>query len=89
MKTPMTKLDPARTTRHRNHRTGRDEIWETVSADGRWAYERQEESTTPWVVDDLHAGDESELEWFGTLAAARRWTAQQPAPKPVPAVAGT
>jgi len=72
MTAPMTFLDRTRTTRHRSLRTGQLQIWGAVSADHCWVYSREEMPTTPWIV--TKRGEWGE-QWFGTLTAARRWTA--------------
>ena len=80
--TPMTPLDPAKTERYRV-RSGRLEISEATSADGRWRYVRLEMPGTPWEVADTvaQAADPEDYrpEWLSSLPAARRWTAGQPA----------
>lgn len=75
----LTPLDPDKTGRVPG-RSGRSEIWEATSTDGRWRYVRLELAGTPWEVTDL-SDDTVAPDWFGTLAKARAWTAEQP-PKP-------
>lgn len=70
---PMTPLDRMTADRRRNLRTGQLQIWAAVSADNRWVYSREEMPTTPWIV--TRRGEWGE-QWFGTLIAARRWTAE-------------
>lgn len=50
----MIALDPTRTVRRQNLRTGRRETWEAVSADGLWTFRRLEEPSTPWAA--FHEG---------------------------------
>lgn len=69
--TQMTKLDSAKTIRFPRFGSGRMEIWTAFSADGRWSYERIEDSGTPWIAKNTETGVEH---WTGTLSAARRWT---------------
>jgi hypothetical protein len=69
--TPMAKLDPSKTIRFPRFGSGRMEIWTAFSADGRWSYERIEDSGTPWIAKNAETGVEH---WTGTLPAARRWT---------------
>jgi hypothetical protein len=69
----MTPLNKAKTVRRRNLRNGQLQIWEATSADNRWIYGREEMPTTPWIV--TRRGEWGE-QWFGTLMAARRWTAE-------------
>jgi hypothetical protein len=54
--------------------TTRLEVWEATSADGRWRYVREDEPGTPWCVVDIAAGHR-EPDVFGSLGAARAWTA--------------
>lgn len=70
----LTPLDPAKTERHRTFR-GRLQTWEATSADGRWCYVREETAGTVWRVVDLSAGRHEHPDVFGTLGAARAWTA--------------
>jgi len=60
------------TARHRSTRTGKPEIWAARSRDGRWTYDREETTGTPWIVQHRETGEER---WFGTLGAARAATA--------------
>lgn len=70
----MTPLDTARTVRRRNLRNGRQEIWGAHSADGQWAYERGEESGTPWHIH--HVPTSRCIEYAaGSLKSARLATA--------------
>lgn len=71
--TTMTPLDATKTVR-RPGRSHHQEIWEATSADGQWAYARIETSGTPWIARNTTTGAE---DWFGSLSAARRWTAEQ------------
>ena len=61
------------TARHRNWRTGRLETWAAVSADGTWAYVREDAPGTPWLVEHAPTGQVALL--AGTLTAARAATA--------------
>ena len=76
----LTQLDPATIIKYMG-RTGRWETWAAASFDGRWSYGREDDTTTPWIVTDRHAQAADPInyrpEWFGTLRAARRWTATQ------------
>lgn len=72
---PMTRLDPAHTKRSTNLRTRRTEIWEAVSFDGRWHYERQEDDTTTWTVKNRTTGEVSP--GWPSLSGARRHTASE------------
>ncbi len=72
---PMTKLDPTKTLRYRNLRSGRPEIWEATSADGQWCYAREEEPGTPWHVLHIPSG-EVRFTYLPTLGYARKVTAQ-------------
>jgi hypothetical protein len=67
----MTPLDKTKTVRFLG-RSGRREVWHAVSADRHWTYSREEMPGTPWLV--TRRGEWGE-QWFGTLMAARRWTA--------------
>lgn len=73
----MTPLDPTKTVYWRNPRTGRREICETVSTDGRWRYIRLDMPGTPWETTDLTS--DTTPDWLPSLPKARRWTATQPA----------
>lgn len=53
-------------------RTTGDEVWEAVSADGRWTYTRTETPSTPWVVAYVPTGQDV---MFASLPKARTWTA--------------
>lgn len=75
--TGTTPLDPAKTVRLPG-RSRRMEVWIATSVDGRWTYGREEDTGTTWTVRDNHA-DRLSGEWFSSLAAARRWTAEQSA----------
>ena len=74
---PMTKLDPAKTRKAANRRTGRSTIIAAYSLDGRWSYGREDDHGTRWYVRDLHT-DQDVPHQFGTLTRARRWTHEQP-----------
>lgn len=69
-----TVLDKALTTRNRNLRTRRMEIWEATSADGNWTYIRIEDVGTSWSVQHNPTG---KVRHFvaGSLLAARKLTA--------------
>lgn len=58
---------------HQTPATTGDEIWSAVSTDHRWIYDRTEETTTPWECTYAPTG---QTVVFGTLDAARRWTAR-------------
>jgi hypothetical protein len=47
-----TPLDPDRMVRRPNRR-GRAELWEAISADGDWAYIREESAGTYWHIEHL------------------------------------
>jgi hypothetical protein len=49
----MTRIDRTTTVRRRNLRTGRPELWQAYSADGIWAYLREESPGTPWIVPHI------------------------------------
>lgn len=68
----MTPLDPTRT-----ERTPGGTIIAAWSADGRWSYERLDEPGHPWLAYDERA--DRELDWFRSLAKARRATYQETA----------
>jgi hypothetical protein len=72
----LTKLDAASRVQHRHFRTGPRQVWAVTSADGRWHYVRTEESGTPWVIEPLAGQRRPECWMVGTLAAARRVTAE-------------
>lgn len=61
------------TRRYPSFPSGRVENWEAVSDDGLWAYLRQEISGTPWSVQHVPSGIETD--WYGSLPAAREATA--------------
>lgn len=61
------------------------QIWKAESADGCWSYVRTEEPTTPWVVIYLPTGQTTQ---FGSLPAARAWTASPSALQQLRATAG-
>lgn len=63
------------TERYLNPRTGRYETWSAVSADGRFTYNRSDETGTPWIVKDTSTGTEVG-QWFRSLDRARRHTSQ-------------
>jgi hypothetical protein len=52
----------------------RRECWEATTADGEWAFERIEETGTPWIVVHHPRTPDAETatSWFGTLKAARQ-----------------
>lgn len=63
-------LDPTKTIKHRNWRGTRLEVWEATSADGRWHFERIEDTGTPWEV--THADFPGWHGIFGSLPKARK-----------------
>lgn len=69
--TTMSALDPAHTQRRPLIRGGSPQIWQALSADGMWRYERVDDTGTPWMVTHLPTGATMS---FGTLPDARRWT---------------
>lgn len=71
---PMTRLDPAKTTRRPSFGKQGKQIWGAVSACGQWTYVRLEQAGTPWVVLDAD-GAEWGPSWFRTLNKAREATA--------------
>lgn len=71
---PHRNLTPADVTRSfPAFRSGRVEAWEAKSRDGVWEYRRLEISGTQWEV--LHLPSGTAGDWYGTLTAARKATA--------------
>jgi hypothetical protein len=62
-------LDPSRTRKARNLRTGRREWWRAVSADGEWAFDRQEDEGTTWTA--VHVRSRRPMAGFPSLRMAR------------------
>lgn len=50
MTKPAIALDNTKTVRRPAFRTGRMEMWEATSADGKWHFERIEDIGTPWEI---------------------------------------
>jgi hypothetical protein len=61
------------TSRFPSFRSGRLETWSAKSRDGLWAYERIEDTGTPWEITHVPSG--LCTDWYGTLSAARAATA--------------
>lgn len=72
---PRRTLTPVTVTaRYPSLRSGRPEDWSAVSDDGVWAFERLEETKTPWSIVHAPSGIEVGC-WAGTLSEAREMTA--------------
>lgn len=46
----MIPLDASKTVRYQSLRTGKMEVWEAYSKDGKWSFRRLEITGTPWEV---------------------------------------
>lgn len=69
---PARRRGPIGAARPPANRPDRLEIWQAVSADGLWLYDRTETESTPWVTTYQPTGQDT---YFGNLPEARRWTA--------------
>lgn len=76
MASNLTPLDTSKTVRHPGQRGL--EVWEAFSADGQYAYIRFEDEGTTWQVKYLPTGFLFP-DFFGSLGAARKWTASDDA----------
>lgn len=71
----MVKLDNRRTIKAPPAGGGRPQIWQAVSENGRWLFDRVEVPSTPWRTEYLPTGQD---QFFTTLADARRWAVDEP-----------
>lgn len=71
----MIPLDPGKTRKYQSLRTGRMEVWEASSADGKWSFRRLEDTGTPWEVTHEDFPGWSML--AGSLAKARKFAEAQ------------
>lgn len=68
-RTPMVAIDRATEKRYRNFNRPGSQLWGVHSADGVWAFERIEDTGTPWVT--IHRASGREVDYVGTLIRAR------------------
>lgn len=85
---PLTPLDDTKTDYWHHPRTGKREISQATSADGRWHYIHDDSPGTPWLcydtiaeADVAKAGGIYHPEWFGDLDEARAWTYTETQPQ--------